>query len=254
MESEKMPAGRKSRVEIMASDPKALTEAPEFKAAVSAAVSAEVSKILDTLKGSGSSLSSGDQKFAENLAMAFATLSEQGTGRKYVAPEILRTRAEARERMFDLIVKARKEKRAATYQVVAKTYLDNQMVEPLWVDSSHIAQPTEIDWPGVPNDAMKPMNDTAQEIHAAFLESVGSKAKIVLPAGGEADAPDPSQDGYGVTAKGLVVRGGAVPRQNREASPPVNEEGLAVLHKNQPGRSKEINVLGTIAAPARQNA
>jgi hypothetical protein len=235
MESEKMPAGRKSRVEIMASDPKALTEAPEFKAAVSAAVSAEVSKILDTLKGSGSSLSSGDQKFAENLAMAFATLSEQGTGRKYVAPEILRTRAEARERMFDLIVKARKEKRAATYQVVAKTYLDNQMVEPLWVDSSHIAQPTEIDWPGVPNDAMKPMNDTAQEIHAAFLESVGSKAKIV-------------------TAKGLVVRGGAVPRQNREASPPVNEEGLAVLHKNQPGRSKEINVLGTIAAPARQNA
>jgi hypothetical protein len=264
----------------MANDPKALTETPEFKAAVAEAVASsvasEVGKILASLKAEGAQLSSGDHKFAENLALAFATLSEQGTGRKYVAPEILRVRSEARDKMFKLIISARKDYRRAldaigrepkqsellaitakyvpSYRVAAKTLLDNQVVQPFWVDSSHIAQPTEIDWPGVPNDALVPLNDVAREIHAAFRESIGSKAQSVSATGAVTDAPDPMDDGYGTTANGLVVRGGAVPRRNRPETTPEHqsEEGLALHHRNKPGRTKEIHVLGTIAPPAQQ--
>ena len=226
----------------------AITDTPEFKAAVAE----QVRGILTSFQKDGmNALTPNDQKWAESLAMAFASLTEQGTGRKYVAPEIIRMRNEAREKMKSLIIAARKDGRKATYQVVAKTLLDNQVVEPMWIDSTHIAQPTEIDWPGVPNDAMKPINDTAKEIHAAFMDSIGSRPVSVLGA-----VPDAMDDNFGMTAGGLVVRGGAVPRHNQGNSPEVvtgaSEQGLAVHHKNQPGRVVEKRVLGTIAAPARQ--
>lgn len=237
------------------SDPKASTaaaapasESPEFKAAVAA----EVRNVLTAFKESGGEgLSGPDRKWAESLALAFASLTEQGSGRKYVAPEIIRMRTEARERMKELIIAARADGRPATYRVVAKTLLDNQVVEPKWVDSHHIAQDTEIDWPSVPNDAMVPINDTAKEIHAAFLESVGSRPQSVLGA-----VPDAAGDAFGITPGGLVVRGGAI---NRYVNKPehatlsqLGDQGLAVHHKTSPGRVVEKRVLGSIAAPAHQ--
>jgi hypothetical protein len=238
----------------------AVTETLEFKAAVAAEVAKatagmikdEVAKILETLKGQGSDVSSSDKRFAETLAMAFAQLNEQGNGRKYVDPRVLRERGEAREKMKELLVTARKGGKIPSYRVVAKTLLDNQLVEPMWVDASHIAQPTEIDWPGVPNDAMVPINETAHEIHAAFLASIGSKPESVLGA-----VPDATLDlEYGVTSGGLVVKAGAIPRQNRRASEgrtlPEAGEGLSLHHKGAPGRYVEKRVLGSIAAPAMQ--
>ena len=235
------------------SEQKAFVETPEFTAAVTAAVESKVTEILGSLK-EGGALGGGDRKFAENLAMAFATLSEQGTGRKYVAPDVLRARTEAREKMFALLVQARRDKKMPAYRVVAKTLLDDQIVEPMWVDSTHIAQPTEIDWPGVPNDAMVPLNEVAKEIFAAYMDSIGSKPKSVSASGAEFEAPDPMDDGYGVTAKGLVVRGGAIPRQNRPEAVAAGhaEQGLNVHHRGGPGTIKEVRVLGKTAAPARQ--
>jgi len=228
-----------------------LTETPEFKAMLAE----EVKKVLVGLKGElGSDLSQENRRFAENLAMAFATLSEQGTGRKYVAPEILRARTEARELMKDLIMQARRNGQVPSYRVIAKTLLDDQVVEPFWVDSSHVAQHTEIDWPGVPNDAMQPINEVAKGIYQAFLDSIGSKAQSVSASGAVLDVPDAMQDGFGTTRNGLVVRGGAVPRRNRpgEASPPEHQEGLSLHHRNKPGRTVETRVLGSVAEPARQ--
>jgi hypothetical protein len=139
--------------------------------------------------------------------------------------------------------------------VTAKTLLDNQVVQPFWVDSMHIAQPTEIDWPGVPNDAMAPLNDVAREIFAAYLASIGSKPQSVSASGAIIDVPNPMDDGYGVTANGLVVRGGAIPRSNRpqEVAPNTGEEGLGLHHKNKAGRTVDVRVLGTLQPPAQQN-
>lgn len=266
-----------------------VTESPEFKAAVQAAVAQavatsvkdEVAKIIGTLKQEGTEVSTSDKRFAETLAMAFAQLNEQGNGRKYVDPVVLRERAEARERMKQLLVAARRNHQVAinelvnrhgrqltqpelaklsvehvpSYRVVAKTLLDNQVVEPMWVDKNHTAQPTEIDWPGVPNDAMQPLNDVAKEIHAAFMASIGSRPQSVLGA-----VPDGTLDlDYGVTAGGLVVKAGAIPRQNRRPSEgrllsEADGEGLALHHKGEPGRFVEKRILGTIAEPARQTA
>jgi hypothetical protein len=265
----------------------AITDTPEFKAAVQTAVAQavaqsvkdEVAKIIGTLKQEGAEVSPSDKRFAETLAMAFAQLNEQGNGRKYVDPQILRERGEARERMKVLVVQARKDHQAAinelvnrtgkqatqaelrkidatympSYRVVAKTLLNNQVVEPMWVDASHTAQPTEIDWPGVPNEAMLPLNDVAKAIHAEFLGSIGSRPESILGA-----VPDATMDlEYGVTAGGLVVTAGAIPRQNRRPSEgrvlkEDDGEGLSLHHKDQPGRAVPLHVLGTIAAPAQK--
>jgi hypothetical protein len=265
----------------------AITDTPEFKAAVQTAVAQavaqsvkdEVAKIIGTLKQEGAEVSPSDKRFAETLAMAFAQLNEQGNGRKYVDPQILRERGESRERMKIAIVQARKDHQAAinnlvdstgrtptdaelakiakkhmpSYRVVAKTLLDNQVVEPMWVDNSHTAQPTEIDWPGVPNEAMMPLNDVAKAIFAEFMGSIGSRPASVLGA-----VPDGTLDlEYGITAGGLVVTAGAIPRQNRRPSEgrvlkEDDGEGLNLHHKGQPGRAAPIHVLGTIAPPAQK--
>lgn len=265
----------------------AITDTPEFKAAVQTAVAQavaqsvkdEVAKIIGTLKQEGAEVSPSDKRFAETLAMAFAQLNEQGNGRKYVDPQILRERGEAREQMKVLIVQARKDHQSAindkvertgrsptdpelrdiaakhmpSYRVVAKTLLDNQVVEPFWVDSAHTAQPTQIDWPGVPNEAMLPLNDVAKVIFAEFQASIGSRPASVLGA-----VPDATMDlDYGVTAGGLVVTAGAIPRQNRRPSEgrtlaEADGTGLSLHHKDKPGRAAPLHVLGTIAAPAQK--
>jgi hypothetical protein len=270
----------------------AVTDSLEFKAAVAAevakanaasiasAVQAEVAKIIGSLKDQGSDVSPSDKRFAETLAMAFAQLNEQGNGRKYVDPKILRQRSEAREKMRQLIIAARKNHQAAinaavdrlgrvlteaeltkisadhvpSYTVVAKTLLDDQVVQPFWVDSAHIMQSTAIDWPGVPNDAMRPLNEVAREIYGAFVESTGSRAESK-----NGVVPDVAlDDQFGVIGNGLVVRNGAIPAYNRKSNEgrtmsEVGGQGLSLHHKNQSGRAVLKNVLGTIAEPAMQN-
>ena len=61
---------------------------------------------------------------------------------------------------------------------------------------------------------MQPLNDTAKEIYAAYMDSIGSRPESALCA-----VPDATLDSeMGVTAGGLVVKNGAIPRQNRRPS------------------------------------
>ncbi len=232
-----------------------LAETDEFKAAVAQAVTASVTQLAERLKenreragteGEGGS----DPSWMRALAMEISQLTDQGTGRRRVAPEILRARQIARENMTNLIIKARAEGKTATYKVKAKTLLADRVVEPFWIASDHSAQPTIIDWDGVPNEAMVPENKTAKEIHAAFMESIGSSVKVV------------PEDALAITPGGLVVHGGAAgisggKRQvqgeaKQTGTEKANEQGLNIHHKNEPGRYVEKNILGTIAQPARQ--
>jgi len=222
------------------------TQSPEFKAAVAAAASEAAATILKQLQSetvsSAPTPQGSDHAFAQNLAMAIAQLNDQGSGKKRVAPEVVQARAAARELMEILIIDARREGRIPTYTLRSKVYLDEQLVEPVWIGADKMPHATEIQWPNVPSDAMIPLNDTAKEIHKAFMDSIGSVVEI---AGAKKD--------FHLTPGGLVVSGQApAGRANRALE--ITDTGLRVGGRDAPGTYQSVNVLGTVAAPARQTA
>lgn len=228
-----------------------LTESPEFKDAVAKAAAEAVQGILATLQAgreahgtADAPAASIDNKFAEGLAMALAQLTDQGTGRKRVAPEIMRKRAEARDLMVNLIIQARAEGKMPKYTLRNKVYLDEVLVDPMWLNpATKIAEPTVIEWPGPPSEAMVPENDIAKDIFGAYVESIGSVIKVV------AELPQ-----Y-VTPGGLTVNGRA-PARRSDAQVGTGEasgQGLRLPQRTVAGGDKLIHVLGTVAPPARQS-
>ncbi len=231
-----------------------VTETQEFKDAVSAAATKAAAEILASLTANqGGQTRQGDAGFAEGLAMAIAQLSSQGTGRaKPVAPEVIAARNAAREEMTRLIVDARANGQVPTYKLRNQIYFAETLLQPVYIDpASKEQRPTEIDWLGVPNEALIPSNDVAKAIYQAFSNSIGvvqiDSTKFIKP------------EHYAVTASGLVIRGGSLATQPLR---PVEvgggndahaEEGLRV-HRGDGGKAKTINVLGTVASPARVNA
>ena len=230
------------------SDSAAMFETPEFKQAVADAAAREVAKLLEASKSptTGQPIDPTMRAVFDGIATSLAELTGQGSGRVYVSPEVLKQREHARDKMVDLILAARAAKKIPAYRVTGKVLLDDQLVDPFWIGADHISRPTEIDWPGIPNDAMVPLNETAKEIWAAWKDSVGSIVKVV------------PEDRLGVTAKGLVVRNGAVSATMARRTPgpaaeePVVTDGFRVHHKENPGQLVGRHVLGTIAPPVRQ--
>lgn len=219
-------------------------DTPEFRAAVAA----EVAKQLQTARqmAGSSAESAGDATWADQLALAIGTLHDQRPGaHRFVAPEILRSRQEARERMIKLLADARAQGKVPRYTLTAKVYLDEVLVDPMWIGVDRMQHQTEIEWPGVPNEAMRPLqgDDLAQAIYVEFRAAIGSKTEFL------------DERPQRLTAGGLVVHGAPRPtrdtgmRQSGEVNP--THEGLRVPHR---GGEKLINILGTVAPPARQNA
>lgn len=234
--------------------PPNFNETPEFKAAVGEAAAAALRTLVDEMKAA----QSADAKPAtadgllSGLALELAELTSQNSGRKYLAPEILRQRAAAGERMMDLIKQASTKRQLPTYRLTNKVHLDDQVVEPFFVGPDHVARPTEIGWPHVPNDAMVPINETAKAIYTEWLASVGNIEKPV------ADAR------LGITAKGLVVKGGAVQNKREVGNPQFGQNtmegtdftdkpsGLTIAHAHQAGQQSPTHILGTIQPAATQ--
>jgi hypothetical protein len=229
-----------------------LTGHPDFKAAVEKAAAQAVAKLLaESRKEHGTDSEASDPTWMRALAMEISQLTDQGTGRKRVAPEIIRSRQESHDRMVKLIIDARAAKKTATYKVKAKTHLADRVVEPFWVDNLHTAQPTIIDWDGIPNEAMVPENKTAKAIYDAYQGWIGSTVKVH------------PEDELAITPGGLVVHGAAAGisggrrklpggAEAAQTGSPEPEGGLNVHHKNEPGRYVEKRILGSIAPPARQ--
>jgi len=239
------------------------------KAELSDIVSAQVKQFAAELLASKSA-SSGDDNLVERLALAIADISDQGTNRKRVAPEILAQRAKAHVRMVELLKAVHERMKAEgladdidaaqelglvpEYRIRVQMYLDNQLIQPFYVDSNKRAQPTEIFWMGAPNDGMVPLNGVAAEIHDAYRESVGDNSQI----GGKwAD----NNQGYWVTAKnGLVVKGRGPVRQtvgSMESSIPAdldrgNSSSMLKLRAPIDPNASEVAILGTVMAPAKQ--
>lgn len=231
-----------------------LTETPEFKEMVARAVAAEMAKLPASQLAAMSGNAAPDSAFAQSLALALAEFNEQGGGKKYVDPKILKSRRDASEKMWELILEAHKNGRTATYQLTHKVVLADELIEPFWLDTDHTAKPTVIDWNGAPNGAMIPMNETAKAIFEQFKVSVGST-----------DSAVPARP-MGMTPGGLVVHGGAVPKrrgdagrlpqygENATAESMREQSGLSVHHKTAAGQSQPTHILGSIFPPATEIA
>lgn len=239
-----------------------LTETPEFKAAVAAAAAEQAvaleKRILDRIAAlraaendaavTPGAPASADPSFAQALAVAIGELGSQGVGKQQIiSPAILAERAKAKTRMVDLIIEARHNGTAPVYGLTGKVHLADQLLEPIYIDSATKRQKqTEIDYFGVPNHFMQPLNDVAKAIHAEFLASVGSSVHT---------SADDSRL-MSVTARGTVIRGGSHATQRivdleNTMGQPANAEGLRIRHDDASANVSEIAVLGTLAPKAR---
>ena len=251
------------------------TQTEEFRSAVAdaakAAAQQAVSEILaraGTMPGR-ETVADGDpitpatsdaKSLMEGLALAIGELLDQGTGRagKRVSPAVLEQRRKAREAMEGLILDAQREyrdllesgreaeakRKAPHYELIGKVYLAETFIEPLWRDSDHRVKRTQIMWLGEPNLSMKPINESAQAIAAAFRDSIGTVEKIV------ADRPT------GITSNGLVVTRGPTAGRSIMAPDAVNPQAgsLALLGRRGENEVVDVAVLGTAAPKARQVA
>ena len=235
-----------------------VTQTAEFKTAVALAAGQAaqdaVANVLAQLQmGAKSGPANGDNDVMEKLALAIAELTDQGVGvhKVRVAPEILVQRAKAHDRMIDLLHQVHDQGLIPEYRLRDKIYVAHQVVEPFTIGNDKIPRPTEIEWRGVPNGCMVPLNDIAKAIYAEYKASIGlSEAK------GTDKRPSC------VTAGGLVVKGAPPMRRlvsgidsdvvDYQQQPAEEDHGFRVRSPVDPN-AKEVRVLGTIAAPARQN-
>jgi hypothetical protein len=229
--------------------------APDFEAAVAAAVDARMEAFFERIakqQGAAPAAEGDAQTLFRQMALAIAEISDQGSNRKRVAPEVLAARAKAHERMVEAILEAKRaheEGRAERpkYRAIGKMYLNERFIEPFVVDPvTKRPRSVEFRWSGVPNEVMRPLNKPAEEIFKHYLASLGSVVKE--------DVATPMW----ITAGGLVIEGeGPISKSGRKRSGQDFGDFGEDLEVDQPNASDPtkpwINVLGTVAAPARQN-
>lgn len=166
------------------------TTTPEFQAALKAALSLAIPQALATAKTefmadalqivakAQNADPSQMQGVISDLALAVANMADTGNNRKKIAPAEAKRRVEARERMGDLLTKVHNSHDLRPqYELMAPVWLEGQLVEAFRPDGESKWQRNVIIWRGPPNKAMRPMNDIAQKIYAAYLESVGGSTK-----------------------------------------------------------------------------
>jgi hypothetical protein len=246
---------------------------PAFKAAVSQAVDAakdeirkdlvaEVTGSISRMRGTPAEhLATGDQSLVQQMVAALLDVVHAGKAVKPLSPEEVQKRQSARSRLIDLILEVQTTDfdlegapEAPHYRVLNKTYLTDFVIEPFILDPASKAMvPNAIHWTGIPNAALAPINDWAQRIYDAYIESVGGKVKPV-------DGADSRPRAVG--AGGIVVTSMNISafRQEGQAHPKSPQavaslragsttDVMGIRNQNDP-RAPTVNVLGTIAPAA----
>lgn len=235
----------------MAAGRKKVVETPEFQEAVNAAVDARVdaavAAALEKFQANLPAATAGGADLLEQvlskLSMNMAAIGQQGQRQRPLSPEEVATREAAQERLGVLMEACHEEGAPKPeYKLIAKTYLNERFLEPMrLVDKVAVA--VEIIYTGVPNDAMVPLNKTAEAIFAAWRATTGGQSILV---------PTADTRPLWVTAKGLVVKGDPPKRQHVASDQNFRDE-LSFPGSNSP-TNPEVAVLGTVARKARTNA
>lgn len=233
-----------------------------LKAMVEATMGELAPKIAESLAAArgpvAAETTEGDKSFvsslARTIALSIAELTDQGTGRKRIDPEILKGWVEARERMIDLLVQNRADQVMPRYRLISETYLGCELIAPFKTNPATKAiESVEIGWDGVPNEAMEPVDEPAKQVFAEFLASIGGYTSLFNRQNTKWAA---DMRPLSVTAGGLIIHGTAAGR--RTVSNLADSANGTPGDSNGPRRTmnpnaKEVHVLGTIAEPARQN-
>lgn len=240
---------------------KDITKTAEFQDAVAAAVSAATQDIVTRLAGlrmdSGVQASDGDHDMISKLALSIGEIANQTSGRVIVAPQELERRAKGRSRMISILQRVHDHGLIPEYKLTSETYLNDALIKPFENDATGAIKQVEIEWDGIPNEAMVPANEIAEEIYDAFVQSIGG---FTDAAKGAKNEP------YWVTKNGLTIKGrggsrrtvGSLGDSHRPNVPDAPAPTFASRfskkgNPNDPTAAK-VNVLGTIASPAAQNA
>ena len=247
--------------------PDTITRA-EAQAMASEAADAAVAKVLAALQSAApQALPAGtpgdDMKaFVQQLAKSIAEVGNQGTGKVVVDPGVIQARDNAKVEMMTLIAQAWRDQTAPEYELSGKVHLNDQLIEPLWTDGQRQTHRTKIKWYGPPNKAMSPVegNAVAEAIYEKFcvwvghapgvtsnLRPVDMKGRLVTPGGNIFESRDAIPKSY--MGETLVVEEGARPPRE------VPHNGLEIAGRGpggQVGKTRDVNILGTIAQPARE--
>lgn len=222
-------------------DVNAVIATPEFQKLVAEAVAKELAKANPMNLG----VDEATKSFFSTMALSIAEISDQGTQRKRVAPEILARRAAAAERCEKLIAEAREQGLKPEYRVTSKIYFNERLIEPYRREDKKVV-PQEIIWTGMPNEALRPLNKIAEDIYQAYRESIGSTEKLRSITGRHGGSTAIDNRPYSVTPNGLVVKGEISPKLV------VGNGETEALDNNDPN-APEVRVLGTVAPPAKRN-
>jgi hypothetical protein len=231
-----------------------------------AMIAEQVAKALAAaVPAAAQSNSMGDAKaLFEQMALSIAEMTHQ-TNRthKPVDPKVLTARKagqekldallrqvhEARKAAADRAYKSEVERHAAItavtpkYRVISICIFNDDIIAPFVPDpATKKSVPVEIYWAAEPNDALVPINELAETIHAAFRESRGQRSDI------EKRAIKPAW----MTESGLVIEGGTPPqRRQLDVSPVLRDLDVTT------GAAREdisyVSVLGTNHAPFQVN-
>lgn len=228
--------------------------------AAASAAQAAVERVLQTIAeqraGAPGATSAAD--LLSGLAKAIAEVGNQGTGKVVVDPAILAKRDVARRRMFELIEAARARGASPKYGLTKPVHLADQIILPFYVDNvTHRSIQRFIHWSGVPNEGMEPAEGdaVAQEIHAAFCESI--------------DRPISAPARPGVAGVGVAQRGGRMLNMPGDYRPadlqlveddplvqreiPANSlEVLGGVNGGVPPKTVDVHILGRIVEPAKE--
>lgn len=237
---------------------KDVTKTAEFKQAVESAVTEVVSRLAQIRAETASGpASEGENDMIGRLALSIGEIANQTSGRKIVAPDELASRARSRSRMLDLLQRIHEQRLVPEYALTSETYLNDTLVKPFENDATGAIVQVEIEWDGIPNEAMRPLNAVAEELYDAFLGSIG----------GFTDATKNTRnDPYWVTKNGLTIKGRGGSRRtvgslgdsniaaaaDTPASPTFSSRFSKKGDPHDP-RATSVSVLGTIAPQARQN-
>lgn len=252
------------------------TETPEFAAALARATELAVAKALEgaRLHGAMPDSTNGAQAMLSQLALTLAEVNNQGQPHKIVvAPEVMRARADAHQRMVAILVDANHKAEAARsrgdreetarnrprYRLLKECYLGDRVVNPYRVGRNKEAIPQEITWARIPNLAMFPLNDLARQVFTEFKSSIGNTEKVV--------DVSPLMT---ITSGGLIIHGKSLEAQRRvvrteeddnlidgdamsyDDDERRSDDGLGIM--NDDPRNKTRQVLGTIQPGATMSA
>ena len=233
--------------------PVAVTDTPEFKAALEAALlasRAEMQKMVaETIAATVKTAApAGDPmnvtEVINNLAMAIAQMNDMNAPSSApirIPPEIMHKREQAREEMVDLLAKLKAEKILPRYRAVSKLWLNERVVDPFVMDpGTKRPKPVEFGWDGEPSDAMRPADHYAEQVYSLFKETRAGGGKVLK-----------GDKRYWMTKNGLVVEGDPPPSTRTVKAQYTAESGsFDVIEGSVNPDAEFINVLGTVAAPA----